>query len=328
MKILRFGLLLIHTGIIILLLGNFLNIYIPPKIFPFLNFLSLAFPVLMALNLILIVIWILLWKKRAFLFIILSLFLIKPTSRIINYNKIKKETPDLKIITFNVHAAEFGKENIENFINKEKPDIVLLQEAGAITTNPYKLENLKYQSISDIVFFYSKYKILDQKEWIKNANAYAKSYDISIHGKTYRFINVYLQPFYLNKSMVKPTENEDENKNKFRNLIKRMVPTFQAHQEQISAAREAIETSPYPIIMTGDFNSVPNSYEYYHLGKNLKDVFEAVGSGSATSFHDYKFPIRIDYVFTSKEIKPISYKVDRSARLSDHFPVIATFKLK
>ncbi|MGS0748127.1 hypothetical protein [Halpernia sp. GG3] len=52
------------------------------------------------------------------------------------------------------------------------------------------------------------------------------------------------------------------------------------------------------------------------------------GSGSATSFHDYKFPIRIDYIFTSKEIEPISYKVDRSARLSDHFPVIATFKLK
>lgn len=327
MKIIRFALLLIHLGIIFLLLGNFLNIYIPPKVFPFLNFLALAFPVLMILNLVLILLWVLMWKKRAFLFIILSLFLIRPTSRIVNYNTKKSEIPNLKIITFNVHAAAFGRQNIENFINKEKPDIVLLQEAGT-PTDDYNLENLKYESRSPIVFFYSKYKIISQKEWIKNENAYAKSFDIEINGKIYRFINIYLQPFYLNKAMVKPTESQAENEHKFKNLIRRMVPTFKAHQGQISLAREAIETSPYPVIMTGDFNSVPNSYEYYHLGKNLKDAFEVAGSGSATSFHDYKFPIRIDYVFTSKEIEPISYKVDRSARLSDHFPVIATFKLK
>ena len=155
-----------------------------------------------------------------------------------------------------------------------------------------------------------------------------KSYDVNIKGKTYRFINIYLEPFYLNKDMVKPTEDQAVNEHKFKNLIKRMVPTFKAHQAQISAARQAIESSPYPIIMAGDFNSVPNSYEYYHLGKDLQDAFEIVGSGSATSFHDWKFPIRIDYIFTSKEIVPISYKVDRSARLSDHFPVIATFKIK
>jgi endonuclease/exonuclease/phosphatase (EEP) superfamily protein YafD len=107
-----------------------------------------------------------------------------------------------------------------------------------------------------------------------------------------------------------------------------MVPNFKAHQEQVAAAREAIETSPYPVIMAGDFNSVPNSYEYYHLGKDMKDAFVVAGSGSATSFHDFKFPIRIDYMFTSKEILPISYKVDRSERLSDHFPVIATFKIE
>ena len=328
MKIIRFALLLIHLGIILLLLGNFLNIYVPPKVFPYLNFLSLAFPFLMILNLILILFWILFWKKRAFVFILISFVFLKPVSRIINYNPPKKEIANLKIITFNIHGGSFGKENIENFINKEDPDILFLQEAGAIKPNPYHLKKLKYKSTSEIVFFYSKYKILSQKDWIKNENAYAKSYDIEINGKIYRFVNIYLQPFYLNKSMVKPTENQTENEHKFKNLIKRMVPTFKAHQEQISAAREAIETSPYPVIIAGDFNSVPNSYEYYHLGKNLQDAFQVAGSGSATSFHDYKFPIRIDYMFASKDILPITYKVDRSVRLSDHFPVIATFKIK
>lgn len=327
MKILRFGLLLIHLAIIVLLLGNFLNNIVTPKAFPYFNFLSLAFPVLMVLNLILILIWILLWKKRAFFFILLSLFLIKPSSRIVNYNQPKKESQNLKIITFNAHSAKFGIENIESFINKENPDVVFLQEAGLPQT-PYDFKNFSYSDKSNIVFFYSKYPILTSTEWLPKDNAHVKSYDVNIKGKTYRFINIYLEPFYLNKDMVKPTEDQAVNEHKFKNLIKRMVPTFKAHQAQISAARKAIESSPYPIIMAGDFNSVPNSYEYYHLGKDLQDAFEIVGSGSATSFHDWKFPIRIDYIFTSKEIVPISYKVDRSARLSDHFPVIATFKIK
>jgi endonuclease/exonuclease/phosphatase family metal-dependent hydrolase len=328
MKILRFGLLVIHLSIILLLLGNFLNIIVAPKAFPYLNFLALAFPILMVLNLILILIWILLWKKRAFFFIIVSLFLIKPTSRIVNYNRPKKETPNLKIITLNAHFARFGLENIEDFIKKENPDIVFLQEAGFVKYNRYRFKNLKYQSIADIIFFYSKYPILESKEWLPKDNAYVKSYDVKINDKTYRFINVYLEPFYLDKSKFRPTDNQAENEGKFKNLIKTMVATFKAHQTQIFTAREAVETSPYPIIMAGDFNSVPNSYEYYHLGKNLQDAFEVTGNGSSTSFHDWKFPIRIDYIFTSKEITPITYKVDRSAKLSDHFPVIGTFKIK
>jgi endonuclease/exonuclease/phosphatase family metal-dependent hydrolase len=79
--------------------------------------------------------------------------------------------------------------------------------------------------------------------------------------------------------------------------------------------------------VAGDFNSVPNSYEYYNFGKDLQDAFLTAGKGSASSFHDYKVPLRIDYIFTSKSIIPLSYKVDQSIKLSDHYPVIAEFLL-
>ena len=128
--------------------------------------------------------------------------------------------------------------------------------------------------------------------------------------------------------MVKLNGNSDEDERKVKNVIKRMIPTFKMHQEQISTIRESIDNSPYPVILAGDFNSVPNSYEYYHLLDGLQDAFVEAGQGSGTSFHDYKFPIRIDYIFSSKTIKPLSYKVDRSVKLSDHFPVMATFKLE
>ena len=47
--------------------------------------------------------------------------------------------------------------------------------------------------------------------------------------------------------------------------------------------------------------------------------------GSATSFHDYKFPIRIDYVFSSKSLKAANYFVNREIGYSDHYPVFADF---
>ncbi len=140
-------------------------------------------------------------------------------------------------------------------------------------------------------------------------------------------MNVYLNPFSFEKEKIKPEENLDDNEQKLKYILKRLVPVFKIHQEEVLQIRKAIDNSPYPVILAGDFNAVPNSYEYYHLGKNLKDAFVEAGNGSATSFHDYKFPIRIDYIFCSEQIKPVSYKVDRSVKLSDHFPVIAEFKI-
>ena len=89
-----------------------------------------------------------------------------------------------------------------------------------------------------------------------------------------------------------------------------------------------IDLSPYPEILDGDFNSVPNSYEYYTINSLLNDAFLDGGSGSGTSFHDYKFPIRIDYLFTSKEIICQKYSIDRTEKMSDHYPVLAEFSFK
>ena len=51
------------------------------------------------------------------------------------------------------------------------------------------------------------------------------------------------------------------------------------------------------------------------------------GSGIASSFHDFKIPIRIDYLFNSKEMEATKYTVDRSRKISDHYPVFAEFKI-
>ncbi|MEY8758168.1 endonuclease/exonuclease/phosphatase family protein [Chryseobacterium tongliaoense] len=328
MKVFRLILLILHSGIFLLLLCVLLNAYVPPKVFPWFNLLSLGFPVLMITYILLTVFWLFSWKKRVFLFMLLGLFFINPVKRWVNYSSVPKETPNLKIISLNVKGGTFGLKNIKEYIDHSGADILLLQEDFG---KEYGFKDLRTgDKTMAAVSIYSKYKIVERKELIgdyKSYNVFADQTDIEIKGKTYRFINTYLQPFKFEKSMVKLNGDSDKDEQKLKNIVKRLIPTFKMHQEQVAMIRKGIDESPYPVILTGDFNSVPNSYEYYHLSEGLEDAFFKVGRGSGTSFHDYKFPLRIDYIFTSKSIQPINYRVDRSVKLSDHYPVIADFKL-
>ena len=324
MKIFRFALFLIHLFIIALLGATSFNDYVSPNVFPYLNLLSLAFPVLMILNVLLCFLWIILWKKRAFLFIALSLMLITPTKRWVNWTSKPVESPNLKIVSMNMKFGNSSKIKLLNYLESTDADIVLGQEAIKGLSVPgysYKVTDF------EIVALNSKTEIIKTEKIATTGNGNAFYADIKFEGKIIRVINVYLNPFFFDKKMVRPSEDLEKNKTKFKDVIRKLVPTFKVHQQEIVAIRKAIDQSPYPVILAGDFNSVPNSYEYYELGRGLTDAFVAVGRGSSTSFHDYKFPIRIDYLMTSKEIKPISYHVDRSVKLSDHFPVIAEFKI-
>ncbi|WP_286484489.1 MULTISPECIES: endonuclease/exonuclease/phosphatase family protein [Chryseobacterium] len=326
MKIVRLILLILHVGILCLLVGSLMNAYIPPKIFPWFNLLSLGFPVFIILYIILTVFWVFSWKKRAFVFMLIGLVFINPVKRWVNFSSEKKEKTDIKIISFNTKNGILGRDQVVAYLNQQNADVVILQED---TGKGYELTS-GYKKINPMGGFtiLTKHKVVGQKVIIpedENIRVPGVELDIEIKGKIYRFIDVYLHPFRFEKDMVALNGNSDTNKQKLKDVVKRLIPTFKKHQDQVSLIRNAIENSPYPVIVAGDFNSVPNSYEYYHLSEDLEDAFMTAGKGSATSFHDYKFPIRIDYVFYSKSLKALSCVVDRSVSISDHYPVITEF---
>lgn len=323
MGIIRLILTVFHIVIIVLLFGTIMNAYIPPSVFAMLNLLSLGFPILIIINILLLIFWIISWKKRAAVFLVLSLFFIIPTRRWINYTPTKKEKPNLKLISLNGKFGHLGDDEIYNYLNKQNADVVFFQEYD----NKKPLEGFKYfENSRPIVKIQSKFPILESGEVKTDVSTGICLYaDIRINGKTIRFVNVYMEPFFLDKSMVKPTSDMDKNEEKAKKVLHMLIPTFKKHQTQIDQIKNFINQSSYPVIVGGDFNAVPNSYEYYKVSEDLDDDFLKVGKGSGTSFHDFKFPLKIDHVFSSKTITPISYKVDRSVKISDHFPVLAEF---
>jgi len=319
--------LVFHVIVIILLLSTLANAWITPHSFSELNLLSLGFPYLILLHLIFILIWILKKKKIALFFALSTFIFYNPIRRWINFTPhqtLQNHQNDIKVLTYNVKYGSAGWPILKKYIRDQNADIILVQEKD--TARELRKDLVKYPS----VILKTKHKILRQRDLFDDHSKGNSFFaDVEINGKIVRIINVYLEPFRLNKNML-GMENgycKKEEKHKISALFSRLIPTFKTHEDQVRKIRKAVDKSPYPVILAGDFNSVPNSWEYYNLGKNLDDAFVEAGNGSSTSFHDYKFPLRIDYIFTSKSITPLSYKVDYSVKLSDHYPVIAEFLL-
>ncbi len=115
-----------------------------------------------------------------------------------------------------------------------------------------------------------------------------------------------------------------------------------ARREGISLILDKVNelSNGLPVIVTGDFNSVPESDVIAHITdpanpEHLSDArqISPIVYGPAWSFHDFgKIPYEerelIDYVFVRNGLKVLRYGVlaetENNAFLSDHAPVLVT----
>ena len=53
---------------------------------------------------------------------------------------------------------------------------------------------------------------------------------------------------------------------------------------QADFIKDEINQSPFPVIVCGDFNDVPNSYAYETISEGLQDAFVKKGMGISQNF--------------------------------------------
>src|SRR5690606_21263365 len=100
-----------------------------------------------------------------------------------------------------------------------------------------------------IVAINSKFKIINTDKIATSGNGNSFYADIEVNGKVIRCINLYLTPFAFDKKKVKPSEDLETNKTKMSYILKRLVPTFKAHQQEVEDVRQAVLDSPYPVLL-------------------------------------------------------------------------------
>ncbi len=250
------------------------------------------------------------------------------------------------------------REDMLALINQYKPDIACFQEmvAGDTLVNLNTPYYRKYSFFSvfeyaaklnfpDYFFSYdfrddflnrqhfgliifSRYPIIKKQTlsfYPYNYNSNFQYADIVKDGDTIRVFNIHLQSLKFGPGNLAyiddPTMESKKDIERSKNILSKLKHGFVERRRQADRIKAEIDKSPYPVIVCGDFNDVPNSYAYNTIGDKLQNAFTEKGSGLGRTFSGIAPTLRIDNIFASRSFS-VNQFVRVPVKLSDHFPVI------
>ena len=355
-KLIKLLFITISIVSIILLLLSPLAWYVSPYRTAIFSFIGLAFPVILTSNVLCLILWLVLKKRKAALIIGIALILCyKPITILfpLNFNTQRVPEKSLKVLTYNVMGfmRESKKESAHpllEYIAKTDADIVCLQEYMISKTGKSLLtqrdvnkilKNYPYRSITGLEYsgkyhtyglacFY-KYPITNTHEFtFKSSYNGAAIYTLDVNGATYLVSNTHLESNKISSSDKKlysnflttrdyPTAVEVGS-----NIKRRMGRGYTKRASQAQQVSDYINEQEYEkLIVCGDFNDMPISYAYKRMKGNLADSYASTGFGPGITYHEHLFLFRIDYILHSKNLKAYKTTVDR-VNFSDHYPVL------
>lgn len=336
---------MVNALAIIGLLIAYLAPYIDPRDFWPIAFFGLSFKVWVAVNLFLMVFWIVFkknrWAYNAF-FLLLGIQFI---GRNIQFNKETMEQGDLRVCSFNttvqqVYAGANTSMQIDRYLKNQNMDVAVLIEwldtKGDISKREFPHQQFVHLDARRNANKYglrlvSKHKIINWEKikYTHKTNNLAAYFDVDVDGAIIRFVAVHLQSNAISSKdyhTLVNVELDDEYTEYAKNFVNHLRQKILLRSEQTQEVLSAIENSPYPVVILGDFNDTPQSYTYQQLLAGRKDAFVESGHGWGATFLK-PFPLlRIDYILHDEELECISYTCN-SKIVSDHALVEAHFNI-
>lgn len=340
--------------------------YLNPARWWFIGFLGLGVPYLVILLVFAIIFWLIFKPRWALLPFICLLIGWKQLSVLFatHYHDTfvqEKTDSTIRIVDWNVGSMYGLSENtdtrkhnrteIAGAVIKLEPGIICLQEfnhsytqgeeannIGLFTKDyPYYYYSKDYDkrngfyTAGSIIF--SKYPIIDSGK-IKYPGNIAESFiyaDILIHSDTIRVYTLHLQSFKFSpedySDMEKITEQNDETLKASQNIFTKMKTAFTRRGIQAEVVRKETDKSPFPNIICGDFNDVPNSFTYFHIRDGRKDAFLEKNFGIGRTYIALAPTLRIDYILPDNHFNVLQFDmVDED--LSDHIMLVSDVSLK
>ena len=191
----------------------------------------------------------------------------------------------------------------------------------------FKEDFLNHQHFG--LMIYSRYPIINRQTVSNEPHDYNSNFeyvDIVKGADTIRVFNIHLQSLKFTPGNLayidNPSLETKQDIQRSKSLINKFKTGFLKRQVQADRIKEEIDKSPYPVIVCGDFNDVPNSYAYEKIGDGLQNAFVEKGCGLGRTFTDIAPTLRIDNIFMSKAFSVNQYtRINK--KLSDHFPIVA-----
>jgi endonuclease/exonuclease/phosphatase family metal-dependent hydrolase len=357
-KILRWILILINLAAAILMIGAFSSCYINPSEFWPTAILGLGFTAFVIINFLFLVYWLIGLKKPLWISLI-ALIVVLPA---LNYSirVFKDETPpsqkeSVSLITYNVRLFDVfgwtGRDHVGrdllNFVNESNTDIVCFQEYMENSSRSLNLSQIKthipdhkysfigynYQAFQRKhgLAIFSTYPVLsgEKGHFPGTRNMYIWA-DIKLPTDTIRVINAHLESIHLSHqqyNLIDSLNVNPTNRQEIGRILGNVKDAFIKRAEQVQILKQEIDRSPYPVVICGDFNDTPVSYTYKAMRESLDDSFLESGNGLGTTYKEFIYPLRIDYILHSKELECTGHEV-LDVAFSDHKPVRTNLHFK
>ena len=361
-KIFKRVFIIVNCIISVLFLVACLSPYLNPATWWFMGFLGIAFPYMASLLLLLIFFWLILKPVYSLIPIFTLLLGWKQMGVLFATNKYqtfaeKKDSAHIRILDWNIRSLEgisskadkkrSDRLAIPEVILEQKADIICLQEFNNSNrqnnidpikkkypyyyfSKDFEIKNIGYQA--GIIIF-SKYPIVDSgKIQYPGVSSESLIYaDIQVHQKIIRVFSTHLQSFKFKKEDYEGLEqikNTDENAiPASKTLFQKMKLAYTIRGEQAILVRKALDKSPYPTLICGDFNDVPNSFSYFHIRKDWQDVFLSTSLGIGRTYLAIAPTLRIDYMFLDKNFYIQQFDLEDLV-LSDHLMLVADIGIR
>lgn len=348
-------LLAVNLFLVVALLVAYLSIFINPSTVAFFSLFGLAYPYILLFNLIMVLVWVVLRKWYA---LISFVAIIAGTGYLHNFirftNHGKEVHHDLKVMSYNVRlfniyetAERDSHRKMLQLLKKEDPGILCIQEyfvKGDPAAGEQKLkEGLGGKLYSHVKLVRSsatghygiatltRYPIINRGDVVHPGSSSLTIFtDIVVDSDTFRIYNNHLQSFRLRRlegNLLNEIAGEEQGgkMGRIKGLYRSLILGFSTRSQQVARVRKHIETSPYPVIVAGDFNDTPVSFTYRQMRHGLKDAFVEAGYGAGFTYRGKYPPNRIDYILYNEDIECTDFDIVK-VRYSDHYPIIAYFR--
>ncbi len=355
--------LLTTLSALLLIAASFSSMVGPSK-YPILTVLCLGYEYLVFLNIGMIVLAAFKNKIFAILPLVALGFGFPKPVQIVQFNtpaiiEESKEENVISLTSYNVHlfnktlfVSDFNlRDSIEAFLIRQNSDLYVIQEfyhndkkpsANNFERIPQKLntpyiyfEHDKGRDETPSLFFgsviLSKYPIKESGVVVtyKGGKAQAIYADIDHPSGTIRIYNIHLQSLgfddseydFLRRAHKIEIERAFEAS---QGIVDKIVSAAQVRTSQIIAIEDHMRGCEHPIILAGDFNETPFSFNMTAVRKYMQDGFIHKGKGLGNTFEGIGFvpPLRIDYILSSQSLKFLDFKT-HPIDFSDHRPVTA-----
>lgn len=344
--------------VVALLLLADLAIFPPPVDIQLPAFFAIGFEILVYLSLFFAFSWLFTKHKFRCLISILTLLISIVPLRYTYSGALKRDNPalhstfdepnTLKVLSYNTHLLQNNtpveQNDLLRYIRESGADVVCMQEYAVYKDKHYPTFQRVKDALTDIypyTYFdfsvhnrriqyglavYSKYPLRNKTTIpIQATGNGANLCDMVVRDDTIRLFNNHLQSNSLQPNEIDSLIYSTDPKKQLSSINYQLSTNLVQRTTQARKVREAIEASPYPVIVCGDFNDVPVSYTYRHISRGLKDAFLTTSFlRTGHTYVKHGLGIRIDYILYSDKFDAIDFHIDR-VPYSDHYPISATF---